>query len=309
MHGHKRDSWSPATIQHILSNQTYAGLWHYGKAANHDGKRITHPQHRWFPVSTPAIITPETWKRAQQKRRENISHAPRRTLNSYLLHHHVTCGVCGSSMAARSESCRLYYFCPVGRKRTGGPRHCSNTAFYRADHTDTVIWKYLQGYLANADLVKGGLEQFIELNEEAASPIRERMGVIKNLLDQDRDQLEKIANLYIDGAFSKAALQQRKKKLESKMAVLANEFAELTERLQSWFYSPEQTEALRKFVMEVSERLAEADRVFEHRRKIIDFLDVNAALSYTNGKPTAKLIFALGEAVLIIEPPTNGVQK
>lgn len=300
------DSWSPATIQKILRNETYAGIWHYGKSANREGKRVTHPQHRWLPVSTPVIITPEIWTRAQTKRRENISHAPRRTRNFYLLRHHITCAVCGCGMAARSEGSRLYYYCPLGRKSSGNPTRCANTAFWRAEHTDATVWNYLRDYLANPDLVKTGLEKFIEKNEETISPIRERMETIQNLLDQDRGQLKKIADLYIDGVFSKATLLQRKKKLEVRMVALASEFAELTERLQSWSCFPDQTEVLHAFTTEICERLDEADRHFEHRRKIVDFLDVKAALSNANGRRTAKLIFALGEAVLLIEQTRNG---
>jgi hypothetical protein len=91
--------------------------------------------------------------------------------------------------------------------------------------------------------------------------------------------------------------------------VLADEFAQLTERLEAWSYFPEQTDLLKKFVQEISERLDEADRDFDHQRKIIDFLDVTVALSTHQGKPTAKMIFALGEIILTIEPPTKGSTK
>ena len=308
-----RNVWSHTTIQHILTNETYAGSWYYGKFANQDGRRVAHPEHKWLLVATPAIVTREVWKIARKKRIENINHSPRRIRNSYLLHHHVTCAKCGSKMAARSsgniQARRLYYYCPTARESAGKAAQCSNTAFFRADHTDATIWNCLRDYLANRSLVKSGLDQFIEQNEEAISPIRERMEIVKNLLDHDNEQLEKIADLYIGGAFSRDRLTERKKKLESKMSGLANEFAQLTERLQNWSYFPEQTEMLKKFVSEISERLDEADGDFEHRQKIIEFLDVNAALSFDNGKPTAKLIFAFDEIVMTIEKHTKGVRK
>jgi len=62
---HRLDStkgWSSATVQHILSNETYAGVWYYGKFSKQNGKRVAHPNHRWLPVRSPPSSHPRSGK-------------------------------------------------------------------------------------------------------------------------------------------------------------------------------------------------------------------------------------------------------
>ena len=226
-------AWSSATVQQILKNETYAGVWYYGKFANKDGKRISHPRHRWLPVPCPSIIAPEIWKMAEKRRGENFRRSPRNRRHPYLLHDHLTCTVCGSRMATRSgdgKKRRIYYFCPAARRKIA---QCSNKRFYRADYIDNAIWAWLKRFLSDPMVAESGLEELIRQNQETVSPIQERIAIVKGLLDDYNDQLRKLADLYIDGNFSRDRLMARKKKLEGKIAGLANEFAQLTERLQA----------------------------------------------------------------------------
>jgi hypothetical protein len=57
------DRWSTESIRRILVNETYAGLWHWGKGNGSSRK----PRSAWVPVEVPAIVTYETWKAAQQR--------------------------------------------------------------------------------------------------------------------------------------------------------------------------------------------------------------------------------------------------
>ncbi len=302
-------NWSSATVQHILSNETYAGIWYYGKFANRNGKRITHPKHRWLPVQSPSIITPEIWKMAIKKREENFRHSPRNTRNEYLLSNHVTCTVCGSRMATRSgggKQHRLYYFCSAAHKKT---TQCTNRNFYRADYIDTAIWNWLKDFLSNPKVAESGLSEFIKHNRQTVSPIQERLEIIKSILDDHNTQLKKLADLYIKGNFTRDRLMGRKKKMEGKILALVNEFTQLTEQLQASSFSPEQTELFRKFLNEISSRLEEADNNFLHRRKVIDFLQVNIGLTWNDRKAIARVIFIFGEVVLTIEHNHKGIKQ
>ena len=115
-----------------------------------------------------------------------------------------------------------------------------------------------------------------------------------------------VTDLYIDGAFSKKRLMQHKKQIEARISRLTNELAELSERYQTWSYFPQQTEMLRKFIAEITGQLREADDRFDHRRKIIEFLDVNVALDFHDDKRSAKMIFAFGEIVITLKSHKQG---
>jgi hypothetical protein len=202
-----------------------------------------------------------------------------------------------------------YYYCPKARKRKNGHRLCANSSFFRADQVDTTVWNSIRSYLEDPQRLKIGLDMFINQNQQALSPIKERKDIVENLLTDEMSQLKKVTDLYIDGTFSKKRLMQHKKQIEGRLSRLTNEFAELSERYQTWSYFPQQTEKLKKFIAGISGRLKEADDRFDHRRKIIEFLDVNVALDFHDDKRSAKMIFAFGEIVLTIKSHKQGVSQ
>lgn len=305
---HRADStkgWSSATVQRILCNETYAGVWHYGKAANRNGKRVTHPNHRWLPVQSPSIITPEIWKMARRRRSENVRHSPR---NQYLLLDHATCTICGTRMATRSSDGKkhLYYFYLAARRKT---HHCSNSRFYQADRIDNAIWPWPKSILSNPSVAESGLAELIKQNRETVSPLQKWLEIVRGLLNDYNDHMKKLADLYIDGNFTRERLMGRKKRLEAKVSGLVSEFAQLTEQLQASSFSPEQAELLKKFAQEITGRFNEADNNFHHRRKVIDFLQVNAGLSWQGHKAIAKVLFTFGETILTIEHNHQGINQ
>jgi hypothetical protein len=244
---------------------------------------------------------------AVKKRVENFCRSPRNTRNQYLMRDHATCNICGTRMATRSgdrKTHHLYYFCPAARRKTA---QCSNKSFYRADYIDNAIWNWVKSFLSDPNVAESGLAELIKQNQETVSPIQERLEIVKALLDDYNAQLKKLADLYIDGNFTRDRLMVRKKKLERKISGVANEFAQLTERLQASSFSPEQADLLKSFLHEITGRLDEADNNFHHRRKVIDFLQVNIGLSWEDRKATANVIFTFGEAVLTIEHHHKGI--
>lgn len=297
--------WSSATVQHILSTETYAGVWHYGKHATRNGHRIEHPEHQWVPVQVPATITRERWDLAQQARTKNVVHAPRNTHHPYLLRNRITCAHCGSPLAARtagkSPTLRLYYFCPEARE--------DHKAFIRADHIDDAVWNYLKNYLADPGVLECGLDQLHRNQEAALLPLQERLETVQALLGDYQDQLRKIADLYISGTFSRARLDERRKELERKLQSLALEDRQLTERLRACSYPAGRIEALQDLAREIRGRLERADHNFEHRRKIVEFLDVQVALGETSTTPTAHIRFAFDQTDLFLQPHPHGVHK
>lgn len=128
----------------------------------------------------------------------------------------------------------------------------------------------------------------------------ERIAIVKSLLSENRQQLQKVLDLYIDGKFARTVLTKRKKRFEEKVFELAAELDRLTERMEYWSTKSENIENIKDFICEITSLLDEADTNFSHRRRIIEYLDVQAAISRQHEGVKVKITFELGEFVLTI---------
>lgn len=297
---HKNNVWSRMTVQNILANETYAGVWHYGKFANRDGQRITNPRHWWIPVDVPAILPRKVWTAAQKKRKENQQTNPRNTKNAYLLGKRGTCSLCGAALFTRTSGpankTRRYYYCASTKHLT-----ChSKGIFLRAEKIDDAVWFWLRNYLENPDALESGYSNFIAQYNSESSPLAERIVIVKNLLSDNQKQLQKILDLYIDGKFSRDMLAKRKKKFEDRIYDLTSELGRLTERMEYWSTKSETMENLKEFIFDVHNLLIEAETNFSHRRRIIEQLDIRAAIARRHMNVIVKITFELGEYVLTI---------
>lgn len=161
-----------------------------------------------------------------------------------------------------------------------------------------MVRDHIKEFLDDPKRMMEGLNTVIDQNQKVMSPIKERMEIVEGLLEEDMQRLKWTVDLYIVGTFSQKRLIQHKKQLENRISRLTTEYAGLSNRFRECSYVPEQTEMYRKFAAEISGRLKQADKSFDHPRKIIDFLNVNVALASVEDKRSAQLIFALGETIL-----------
>lgn len=126
----------------MLHNETYAGVWYYGKHKRVDGKRVQNPPSTWLAVQVPAIVDHQTWEEAQVKMKENHNNAKRNTKYQYLLQRRAVCSECGTPMnvvKSNTSSRYEYYRCPVRLGVFDYAKECGMATYFRADHVDMVV--------------------------------------------------------------------------------------------------------------------------------------------------------------------------
>lgn len=297
----KNNRWSRNTVQGILTNKTYAGVWHYGKFTSQNGKRSRNPFHKWLPVSVPAILPLYVWSAAQERRKKNRQTNPRNTRRSYLLGQRATCAVCGDRLftraSGRAGKLRQYYFCP---SMTQNKVH-QQSVFYRSELVDKAVWSWLRNYLANPDAVEAGFLDFVAHYNSESSPMLERIAIVDSLLSENREQLQKILDLYIDGNFSRESLTKRKIKLEGKIYELSSELSILKERIEFWTNKSVKIESIKDSISEINTILGEADKDFSRQRQIIEKLDIHAVIARQQDGIQIKINFELGEVVFTVQ--------
>jgi len=282
--------WSRASIYNVFRNETYAGVWHYGKEGG--GDRI--------PVQVPAIVGREMWEAAQSRLAANKQDSPRNTKYEYLLAKHVHCAVCGSKVAGQSrkhgEVLYRYYRCPAKKEYA---RKCDAPSF-RSDHLDAAVWEWIKSFLTDPEALVEGLEGYRDECERENLPTRERLAVVTGLIDDNRAQLSKLLDLYLSGDFPKEMLTERKVRLEATIAALEREQAGLVAHLKAQTLTEEQIRTLMNFAAMVSENLAAMDGDFDARRRLMVELDVQATLAVEDGEKVVYASCIVGEEVLSI---------
>ena len=229
------------------------------------------------------------------------------TRHNYLVSRRVTCGQCEAKMFGKAMKPRKkvyqYYCCSVSRGLLAR-KDCDAPSF-RVDQVDAAVWKWVRDLLLTPEALRQNLEEQQAEQERANQPLRDRLAVIDDLLTDNRKQLERLLDLYLSGDFPKEVLTERKTRLETTIATLEKERAELVGTLEATSLSDDQIMTIEDFAKEVAGGLAKAEESFEVRRQIIDLLDVQVRLTIEEGQKIAYVRCLVDEAELPIVSPAS----
>lgn len=286
--------WNTYAVYKFLSNETYAGMWRYGKARHIDGHTIRAPKEQLIKVAVPAIVSREIWELAQRRLATNKANAQHRTKYKYLLQRRVTCGCCARKMGnrgvKRKHSVSRYYYCLLpGRSERGGNTVCTMTQVFRVDQVDAVTWEWIKASLSDPDQLVRALEEYTEAKDHENGPTRGRLDTIDSLIEENNRSLEKVLDLYISGEFTKEMLLGRKTELETILADLCSERAKLAASIEVRTLSEAQIQTIYQLSEAVRDGAAWADESFERRREMIELLNVQATLAVEDGEKVVYL--------------------
>lgn len=301
-HGKKRrkyGEWSLGSVHHILMNETYAGVWHYGKHhQNTEGLRHKDAESNLLPVLVPAVISPVVWQAAQDRMAHNRENALRNQKYQYLLSKRVICGVCGYKMSGSPNYTgkRTYFYYACGHSKSIGlyAEQCSNTVTYSVLSLDSQVWNWMKELLASPEHLQEGLDEYRKTIEEESAPLFQRLRVVDDLLAENQSKYDRLLDLYLSGDFPKESLIDHKGRLERTIQSLEQEKRKLTAQISKGL-SVEQEQIIKDFAVRLAEGLSLADDDFQTRRQIIDLLNVTATLTRENGQKVAYVSCMLGD--------------
>lgn len=92
-------------------------------------------------------------------------------------------------------------------------------------------------------------------------------------------ELDRALELYLSGQFPKEMLISRKNELDTTLQSLDQERLRLIEVIEDQTLSPQQIESIYEYAAKIGSALEEADQDFDHRRAIVDALDVRVILT------------------------------
>lgn len=292
--------WSSEVIFNILRNETYAGRWHYGKL---------QAKTEWLAVSVPAIITSEQFKAAADLRQAKKSTSKHNVIHEYLMRSRLTCecgyGVfCFARQHDNDDGFYLYYRCLTATGDVAGG-YCGARNF-RADHVDALLWGWLREYFQDPADLRNKLETYKTEHDKMNAPALALLRVNESLIFDNQAQLDRLVDLYLSGTFDKTMLVDRKARLQETIAKLEGERGELQKRI-AHAPSDDEIEDVITFAYDLAAGIAQADKSFDKRRRIIEVLDVRAILATEDGEKVCHASFILsGDARKRLALPKRG---
>ena len=230
--------WNSERVYKILTHPAYVGDWYYKHKSKNDPSN-------WILVTIPPIIDRATFDTVQEllKKRRNMIH--RSTPRQYLLRGFLRCKKCGMQMGGTTDvyryrkngkkegsviSERYYYRCTrtliARRYPERGLEEC-DAPWLRGKDLEDRIFEYLISLLMNPEKLK-----------QALNSQRENIGAIKNKLETESKQIEKllarceiekerILKAYREGAFELDVLTAEMGKIKERQKELSQKLEEI----------------------------------------------------------------------------------
>ncbi len=294
-----RCEWSHPLVLRLLQVETYIGKWRYGKRRLKNSK--TRPPEYPLTLDVPAIISRETWERAQVQRRKNFDEAKRNLKREFLLRSRVRCGNCDSSImpsshvnTSKSKEDKVYYYYRCnGMMGNIANKKCQLPSF-RANIVDALVWEWVKTLLTDSAVFETGLKLYQEQQEEMLIPIRRRMVVVDDLWKDTKSQYDRVVELYVGGDIPRDILVDKKQRLETTLSALDEEKQHLSSQLDGKTLTEADLMKIRSFAKQASEELNLDEVGFQGRRRLIEMLDVHAKLYVENEEKIVEVWCILG---------------
>lgn len=294
----KRPGWSRSTVGYILSSETYAGTFIYGKfnKSRVNGNYGKNPESHRTPVEVPALISRELWELAQQKKEEGKDQGPRNTQFAYLLRRQLTCKACqlkATCLKINNGKGSHYPYYRCNAKAIG----CTcDLPYYSAKKVDDTAWDWLESILLDPEQLRRGLIEYQAMQAGQAGPIREELGMVGGLVaEQEKELKSALANMNaVSSPRAKAIIGQDIERIEGVLDGLEKRRESLQAKLQETTLTDEHFLTIIEFTQEVAKKLPQARKDFNKRRQIVEILNVTGEMVIENGEKIVHITAVFG---------------
>src|SRR6266567_2402728 len=244
--------WERSTVWALLRNSAYRGAACFGKTRISARTRVMRPQRRrgvttpsttagherpreeWIEIPVPALVTEESFARAQELLRENKIRSRRRTIAASDLQGLVSCAKCGyafSRTSTQTSARKIHYYKCIGSdgwRKLGGPV-CDNGRFIRQDLLDQIVWAEVIRLLEEPALIQQELDRRL-VAARASDPTRKREQSLQRELTHVGKGIERLLTAYQEELMSidqmrerMPALRQRDQALRAELQAIADQ--------------------------------------------------------------------------------------
>ena len=244
--------WERSVVWAMLRNSAYRGMAYFGKTriaprsrltrtlrlrggtANRNSANHERPREDWIEIAVPALVSEESFARAQELLQENKARSKRRTITPSIVQGLVSCQKCAyalSRTSTRTTARTLYYYRCIGSdgwRKLGGPV-CDNRPV-RQDLLDQIVWSEVIHLLEDPTLIQRELDRRLAA-ARSSDPTKQREQSLQRDLTRVGKSIERILTAYQEELLSLEQLRERMPSLRQREQALRAELQSITDQV------------------------------------------------------------------------------
>src|SRR6266481_8158209 len=248
----KASRWERSVVWGVLRNPAYRGVACFGKTSISARTRVMRPQRRrgtttpsttaghqrpreeWIEIPVPALVTEESFARAQELLYQNKIRSRRRTIAPSVVQGLVSCAKCGyafSRTSTQTSARKIHYYKCIGSdswRKLGGPV-CDNGRFVRQELLDQIVWAEVIRLVEEPGLIQQELDRRL-IAARASDPTRKHEQSLQRELTHIGKGIERLLNAYQEGLLSIEHLRERMPVLRQRQRTLRAEVQAIDEQ-------------------------------------------------------------------------------
>ena len=243
--------WERSVVWGMLRNPAYRGVACFGKTrlspraqmrpqrrrgittpSNTAGHQ--RPREEWIEIPVPALVTEESFARAQELLSHNKIRSLRRTIAPSVVQGLVGCAKCGyalSRTSTQTSARKIHYYKCIGSdswRKLGGPV-CDNSRCIRQELLDQIVWAEVVRLLEDPALIQQELDRRLAA-ARTSDPTRKREQSLQRELSQVDKGIERLLTAYQEELLSLEQLRERMPMLRQRQQALRAELQAITDQ-------------------------------------------------------------------------------
>ena len=243
--------WERSVVWAMLRNPAYRGAACFGKTRLADRIRLTRALRRrggsvssdsggherareeWIEIPVPALVSEESFARAQELLHENKVRSQRRTITPSIVQGLVSCEKCGyafSRTSTRTSARKIHYYKCIGSdswRKLAGPV-CDNR-MVRQDLLDQIVWREVIRLLEDPRLMQQELDRRLAA-ARSSDPTKKREQSLQRELTRVGRGIERLLNAYQEELLSLEQLRERMPPLRQREQALHAELQAIADQ-------------------------------------------------------------------------------
>ena len=214
---------------HVMRPQRRRGVTTPSTTAGHE-----RPREEWIEIPVPALVTEDSFARAQELLHQNKIRSRRRTIAPSVVQGLVTCAKCGYALSRTSTETsarKIHYYKCIGSdgwRKLGGPV-CDNGRFLRQELLDQIVWAEVIRLLEELALIQQELDRRL-VAARSSDPTRKREQSLQRELTHVGKGIERLLNAYQEGLLSIEQLRERMPLLHQRQKTLRAELQSIVDQ-------------------------------------------------------------------------------
>ena len=249
-----KSRWDRSVIWGMLRNPAFAGQACFGKTmrtAERPGLNRTarlagrstprshsvtdRPREDWLEIAVPALVTEDTWQRAQQRLADNKRYAARNSKVPSLLQGLAACSSCGYAYyrghTTTTAGNKIYYYRCLGSDnyRYEHGRVCDNKPV-RTDYLDQLVWDHITGLLTDPKLIRAEIDRRLD-QLRTADPTTAQQQRLTQAVTKASASITRLIKAYQEELISLDELRERMPELRARQTSLRSQLDALADQL------------------------------------------------------------------------------